>query len=68
MAAIFNRRNHIFAFFFKCILVILTKRDREIARGKANLVQEYDLKLTLGNGGHFKDKRIALIFAGFFEK
>ena len=37
------KKIHIFALFFKSILVIPTKLGRDIAWGKGHLVREYDL-------------------------
>ena len=43
MVAILNFENHIFARFYKSMLVIPTKLGSNIARGKGHLVHEFDL-------------------------
>ena len=45
MVAILNQnKNHIFPLVFKAILVIQTKRGREISRDKEHFVPEYNLR------------------------
>ena len=39
MAAILNRKNHIFALFYESVLVILTKHGRDIVRCTSHLVR-----------------------------